>query len=58
MRLRRRNFEPRVRLQTGEFPVLIGLGFCTVEATVHDARQLAVDLADALEQLARSGVQC
>lgn len=55
MRLRRRNFHIRVGLQTGEFPFLLGLGFCTIEATAEEARHLAVDIADTLDQLHRGG---
>jgi hypothetical protein len=55
MRLRRRRFHARVGLQTGEYPVLIGLGFCTMEATPNEARQLAMDIADTLDQLHRGG---
>lgn len=58
MRLRRRRFEPRVQLQAGAFPVLIGMGWCTLEATADEARQLAVDLVDALDTLANGGGQC
>jgi hypothetical protein len=55
MRLRRRRFHARVGLQTGEYPVLIGLGFCTLEATPDEARQFAMDIADTLEELRRGG---
>jgi hypothetical protein len=53
MRLRRRKFHVKVRLQAGEWPILLGLGFCTIEATADEARQLAWDLANALEQARR-----
>ena len=55
MRLRRRNFRVQVALQTGEHPILLGFGFCTIESSADDARQLALDLAAALEQLQHRG---
>jgi hypothetical protein len=55
VRLRRPKFGARVRVQAGDNPILIGLGFCTIEATVDEARQLAWDLANALEQVQRGG---
>lgn len=56
MRLRRRpKFCARVRVQPGDNPILIGLGFCTIEASVEEARQLALDLADAIGQLQNGG---
>lgn len=58
MRLRRRRFHARVGLQTGEYPVLLGLGFCTIEATADEARQLAMDIADAIATLQESGGPC
>lgn len=58
MRLRGRRFHARVELQVGEYPVLLGLGFCTIEATADEARQLAVDIADAITKLQESGGSC
>jgi hypothetical protein len=58
MRLRRRKFHVRVELQTGEYPVLLGFGFCTIEATADEARQLAMDIADAIATLQESGGSC
>jgi hypothetical protein len=59
MRLRRRDFRVTVNLQAGERPVIIGMwpGF-TLEASLDDARRLALDLADAIEQLHRGGGRC
>lgn len=58
MRLRRRDFRVKVKLQTCDYPILLGLCFCTVDASAAAARQLAIDLADALEQLHRGGGRC
>ena len=58
MRLRGRRFHARVGLPVGEYPVLLGLGFCTIEATADEARQLAVDIADAITKLQESGGSC
>ena len=55
MRLRRPKFHARVRVQPGDSPILIGLGFCTIEATVDEAVLLASDLIDAIEQARRGG---
>jgi hypothetical protein len=56
MRLRKREFRVKVHLQAGERPILLGLGFCTIEATAEEARQLAINLADALVRLQDSGL--
>jgi hypothetical protein len=56
VRLRRRKFHAKVILQTSELPVLICLGpGLTFEMTADEARRLAWDLADALEQIQRRG---
>jgi hypothetical protein len=59
MRLRRRDFRVTVNLQASERPVIIGMwpGF-TLEASLDDARQLALDLADVIEQARHGGGQC
>lgn len=59
MRLRHRKFHAKVILQVGEWPVLVCLGpGLTFEMQPYEARQLALDIADALEQLHRGGGEC
>ena len=57
MRLRRRKFHATVSLsvqQPGDAPiVVIGFGVLGIEATVVEARQLALDLADAVDAAGR-----
>ena len=55
MRLTRRNFDVRVKLRTGPRPVILAFGLCAFEATPTEARDLAVAIVDALEQLERGG---
>lgn len=58
MRLRRRTFEPRIKLQSGEFPIVVGLGFCSFESSIDEARKLALDLAEAIENFQNGGGMC
>jgi hypothetical protein len=54
MRLRRRSFHASVRVQSGHAPILVHLGLVSFEASVEEARQLALDLADAVEAAERT----
>jgi hypothetical protein len=58
MRLRRRDLRVKVNLQAGDHPIVLGLGFCTLEASTAEARQLALDLIDGIATLQRGGGQC
>lgn len=56
MRVRGRGCRITVALQEGPRPVLICAGpGCTIESDIAEARQLALDLADAIEQVQRGG---
>lgn len=56
MRMRRRNFHATVALQFGDLPVLVCFSpGMTFEMKPDEARQLALDIADALDQLHNGG---
>jgi hypothetical protein len=49
VRMRGRKFHTTVTVQDGDSPIVVGLGFATVEASVDEARQLAIWLCDAID---------
>jgi hypothetical protein len=53
MRLRRRSFHATVRVQSGARPILLHLGLVSFEATVDEARDLALQIVDAIEAAER-----
>jgi hypothetical protein len=58
MRLRRRRFQATVSVnhEGAPFPIVLGFGpQISFEAGIEEARQLAMDIADAIEELHRGG---
>jgi hypothetical protein len=56
MRLRGRKFEPRVTVQDGAWPIVMGFGWGTAESSVDEALAFASTILDAAEQArARKG---
>jgi hypothetical protein len=53
MRSRRRNCHARVAVQPGDAPIVIGFGIVTFEATVDEARDLALAIVNAIEAAER-----
>jgi hypothetical protein len=49
MRLRRRSFRASIRVVPGPAPIVFHLGLVSFEASIEEARTLALDLVDAIE---------
>jgi hypothetical protein len=53
MRLRRRKFHATVAVQPGNAPIVLGFGIVTFEASIGEARDLGLQIVDAIEAAER-----
>lgn len=55
MRLKRRSFRAAISVTSGSAPIIFHFGLVSFEATLSEARQLAVSLVDAIERAQAGG---